>query len=733
MSETNQERWIHRGVCRAQVAVRLRDDPVFMQALVDLDARLHDDALNAPAMLQPGAMRVTLGSTLGPLDAWVKRFSAGNAFTRLWGNRLGSRALRCFQVAEHLRRHGVGTPEPIACLEHGVNRHRGAGCYLATCLDGWVSLTEQLVALYHDDPDCTKLMTLLQVTADAVRKLHEAGIQHGDLGNQNILLKRDGPGNWSAVSFIDLSRANCRGTLSLEDRGRDISRLSLPSDFLRIFKDMYWAGIRPPEAFDRAERRHRRRYRRHDRTRSWRHPLRERARAQERAGRRVYPEPRDIWIWDERSGQPVITLRPEDRRRLYPAARAVQLVAAGVKAAFPLWRAYRALRAQCFNLPVPLESRIALCVEPMSGNLDRQFSLLRPLGAIPIMVRFYRHEGVTGIVRRTEAVRMLHIRGHPVTIAFVQDRRGVRDPACWKEFVEQVLSANAPRIEWVELGHAINRVKWGIWEYGEYQRLVESARSLLAHYPAVRVMGPAVIDFDPVSALAALRAVRKSRLRLAACSAHLYVDRRGAPENRQAGFDLIDKCALMRAVGRVSGICDEGLILSEFNWPLAGTGVYSPVGAPYESPGPHVNQPSVDEDTAAAYLLRYHALALASGMVDRVYWWRLTAHGYGLVDDRTDPWRVRPSYAALCVLLDILGQAMFVSRIQAPTGVWLLWFERPDGSPVCLAWSAAGRIRHRLPFDCQEIRTMFGQRLPMIGRDLELDGNPVYCEIRRDQ
>jgi hypothetical protein len=115
------------------------------------------------------------------------------------------------------------------------------------------------------------------------------------------------------------------------------------------------------------------------------------------------------------------------------------------------------------------------------------------------------------------------------------------------------------------------------------------------------------------------------------------------PKNRQGPFDLVGKAALLRAHARVHGFADDRIVVSETNWPLQGTGVWSPVTSPYETLDPRQNDPSVSEADYAAYLARYYLLALASGHVSRVYWWRLAARGFRLSDDTIRGLRPRPS------------------------------------------------------------------------------------------
>lgn len=75
--------------------------------------------------------------------------------------------------------------------------------------------------------------------------------------------------------------------------------------------------------------------------------------------------------------------------------------------------------------------------------------------------------------------------------------------------------------------------------------------------------------------------------------------------------------------------------------------------------------PSVSEDDYADYMVRYLLIALCSGIVERVFWWRLAAYGYGLVDDSNEEqWRERPAYKMLKQFLAWVGDATFVKRME---------------------------------------------------------------------
>ncbi len=630
----------------------------------------------------------------------VKRFGCTPLASLLRPACRSRKAWRTWTAARHLAEAGVGTPEPIACLERQTGGNETEAFFIARYVPDAVSLAEALSNLYACEPYTERFMALMQVVANAVRRMHDAGFMHNDLGNQNILLRRTGTDTWDDVCFIDLNRGRILAAMTTRQRARDLSRLALPSDFMRVFIHMYWGDTPPPPGLKEWERRYRERYRRHHRTRRWRHPLRERRRRAigTTAGHR-YPAPRDMWVWDQRSGQALVVMRSRDRLRLYPLSRHLAIVGAVARALLPVWRRYRRLLPTAFRQPVEMRARIGMTVEPDAARWPSQQALLRRLGPdpLPVLIRFYHHAGDADSDFRAGVVRTLHAAGHSVSIALVQDRAAVRHPDRWQTFLQRVLAQTAPCIDGVEVTHALNRVKWGIWDFREFRALMQPVAALARQYPAVTFMGPAVIDFEVMYTLGALEALPPN-LHLGAMSHLLYVDRRGGPEQHQSGFSTLEKTALARAIAAWSPRCEDRLVISEVNWPLLGTGVYSPVGAPYVTPGPRTNDPAVDEDTYARYMVRYLLITLCSGFAERVFWWRLAAHGFGLVDDLpADGWRERPAFRALQVLLDHCSRACFTERCEwpSPTGPVAcgFWFRRPDGSELCVAYVPEGEAR----------------------------------------
>jgi hypothetical protein len=200
----------------------------------------------------------------------------------------------------------------------------------------------------------------------------------------------------------------------------------------------------------------------------------------------------------------------------------------------------------------------------------------------------------------------------------------------------------------------------------------------------------------------------------------LYVDGRGAPERRQAGFDTPRKVALLKAIADTARNGAPRCWVTEVNWPLR-EGPHAPAG----------KRVAVDEETQADYLARYYLLALSTGLLERVYWWQLVAKGYGLIDPRPGTeggLRLRPAFRALATLARTLEGTRFERRLASPPGAWLLLFSQPDGGELVAAWSAAGPLAADLPRRATALISRDGDPLPPPpGTRLDLAPSPVYA------
>jgi hypothetical protein len=202
-------------------------------------------------------------------------------------------------------------------------------------------------------------------------------------------------------------------------------------------------------------------------------------------------------------------------------------------------------------------------------------------------------------------------------------------------------------------------------------------------------------------------------------SALLYVDRRGAPENRQAGLDTVDKVVLLKAIAETARNSTGRCWITEVNWPLR-EGPHSPAG----------RDVSVDEETQADHLVRYYLLTLGTGLVERVFWWQVVARGYGLVDpsDPESP-RRRPSFLALKTMIRQLDGARLEEVLPASPPVRLYRFKRSDGGEVVVGWSAAGTVRVILPRPAIGVTGRDGEEVAGTGQEVELGPSPRYFRL----
>ena len=689
------------------------------QALSDLPERLGSAETCWLAEGGDRIARLTLPTAEGDVTVAVKVFKRQSAWKDRVDRHRKTSAERSYLAATQLQKHQLGTPDPIAWLSRWEAGRLLESYYLCR-YDPAPTLRDVLSELLCRIRDNAPLMDLLHRLAPAVRRLHDAGIRHGDLGNQNILVPEDAA---RAPLFIDLNRARITSEpLSPRDRAFDLSRLALPTPYLGIFKLIY-SGHQPVDkALDRLEQRFRRRFAWHTRSRTLRHPIRTFKNRKQR-GHGVYPAPENLWLWDDKSAQPAIALVSAEKtphrlrhwRHLLVMVGYVLLELPGV-----FWR-YRQVRARSFGQSLSMTGRAGIALHPHPDYRERELALLDELGNPPVLVRFYHHESESEWAFTLKLIDQLKERGIQVMAALIQDRDAVLQPALWEAFLERIVPAIADKVQQVEITHAGNRVKWGIWSAHDYRLLIEPAFRLQKRYPSIQLTGPACIDFEYYPVIAALKAIPRGE-KLNALSHLLYVDRRGSPENTQAKFSTLEKCALLKSMAEYSKHTESRVIISEVNWPIKYTGIWSPIGGPYTTPQWRVDEPGETEQDYASFMLRYLVIALCSGHIDQVYWWRLSAHGYGLVDDR-DNFRRRPAFYALKTFNHLLGNAQFVCKWNADEGVYLFEFSATK-QRILMAW-CDGLVDVPLPdFSYVELRNAEGELL--CDRPEALTGSPVY-------
>ncbi len=668
-----------------------------------------------------------LRTVAGPVAVVVKQFS-NQGWRRVLERRFrGSKAARSWRAALALVGAGIPTAQPILLAES--DRRDGPSLFVTRRLDG-VFEVRHFFRRIRGSPDAGRFpdveeLGFLRQLGGFCRSIHDAGVWYRDLSMGNVLARQRVEGGLEFY-VVDCNRARVGRRLGVVRRIRDICRFPIVErQHGEAFLEGYWGAVPP-----------------WDSVRWWlwvlavrgnllKHAFKGRLeifRLRRRHSRGGGSHPhipaaasdvsaRDKVVWDHLSDQPHQHATGLEKVAIRAADSADHLrdLAAAAGAAPAAWRRFRVLQSRLNRTPTPFEG-IGVAVRPWPADPDAHLSAMEELGVRRVLMRLHPWQGRHD--DEQELAAELCRRGYEVAFALPQIRDLVRDRPRWRAAVAELAERFTPYGRHFQVGQAPNRSKWGVWTRREYVELYLEASEILRRRSEVEVMGPAVIDFEYLTTLA-LANRPAAGLRFDVLSALLYVDRRGAPENRQLGLDTVDKVVLLRAIAETGRNTAPRCWITEVNWPLW-EGPHSPAG----------KAASVDEPTQADYLARYLMLALGTGLVERVYWWRLVARGYGLIDpEGAGRLRRRPSFRALRTLTSELEGSTFLGPLETPDGGYLYHFRR-GGSEIVVGWSLDPGVAAALPRPAaRALDRDGGELVTPDGVGITLGPSPVYYTL----
>ncbi len=662
----------------------------------------------------------------------VKQFrNAG--FKAQWRRKMrGTKAARSFRVAQELQGLGVGTPEPVLFADSVASD--GPSFFLSEHKTGLLesryllrSLSAGTEADDYPSLDCEAVFLAFGLM---VRSMHDGRIWHRDLTCGNLLIdplafelgaQREAASH-EGLLLLDLNRARTRRRLTLSERMRDLCRLEVPKSLLPALWSGYFASGEngPSRSLGPALRN----------AYAAAFLFRNRSKRSVRGvGRRladmVLPRrkphahipatsessAREKIVWDQLSDQPHQHASKWEklRVRLVDAPEHVGFLFRAARAYPQVKRQYQARsRERLGTQQVPMDG-FGVGVRPWPKDPGAVVTAVQDLGVRHVLLRL--HPWQEEHTDELELAQALVASGADLAFSLPQDRSLVRDPELWRRRVAGLAQLFAPLGQTFQVGQAVNRSKWGVWRPSEYKRLFQiAAEELRAVRPEIRLLGPAVIDFEFHQTMGYVFDRSPSAPRFDGLASLLYVDRRGAPENPQMGLDAAGKGAALRAIADTApcvhtppGESQPLNWVTEVNWPLW-EGPHSPAG----------RDVAVSEEDQAAYLARYYLSVLASGAVERVYWWQMIAKGYGLVDWQEGPsgdleLRRRPSFIALQTLVRELSGSQYLGPVgTAGEGQWLLRFAT-GGGEVIAGWSSPGPSTVDLPSEARETCGLDGE------------------------
>lgn len=664
-----------------------------------------------------------LETVAGPLEVVVKQFRNQGWKARLRRRFEGSKAEKSWRVARYLRARAVATPEPLLLIES--DDPEGPSLFVTRRINDSFEARYFFRALNagrerEQFPE-VDAGDFLRALAGSLRRLHDADVWHRDISVGNLLVS--GSGNLD-VSIVDLNRARIGHPVTVQRRTRDLCRLRIfEPAHQETFLSAYWHQRLAGFGFKRRLYRfYHRGFLLRNRAKVWlRSPL---TRLKPRhAHAHIPPAPteagaRDRVAWDHLSDQPHQHAGRLQRLgiRLADAGAHAREMAVCAAAVPRIVRRYRQL-GRSVPPAVTLDG-LGLALRPWPQAPTALLDAVADLGVRKVLLRLHPwsddHEDEENLARELAGA------GYELMFSLPQNRELVRDPERWCKAMAELARRFTPYGSHFQVGQAVNRSKWGVWRYDEYEELVAGARQAFAAYPRAELLGPAVIDFEYYATAAMLNMRWRAGLRLDGVASLLYVDRRGAPENRQLGLDTVGKVRLLKAIVDSARNSAGRNWITEVNWPLW-EGPHSPAG----------RKVSVDEEAQADYLVRYYLLALCSGWVERVYWWQLVARGYGLIaPEDGGGLRRRPSYQALATVTSQLSGASFRGALPAPAGGYLYDFRDRRGRRRIVGWSAAASLVAQLPAPLVAAWSRDGARQTITaGCEVELGSAPRYFAL----
>jgi hypothetical protein len=392
-----------------------------------------------------------------------------------------------------------------------------------------------------------------------------------------------------------------------------------------------------------------------------------------------------VYPWDPYSDQPAVIRDRRLRRQLYRQGVVSTIKTFIFGLLLPLLSIPLLYKKRCsintasidsIGLSVNIESRLT---EKYDVSTAQLVAMIEELGVKRLLIRIPLAD-IENIERYVKFIQ--HFRAKKLLVTILQDRRHINDPALLKQSLYTIFNALDGIVQHYQIANAVNRRKWAFTSLDEYLEFFATAQQIKqAHFPDIKLLGASIIDFelpDFTRALFHLKPVQYDGV-----ASLLYVDRRGAPENKQFGFDLISKISLFHSLMTTSKKSKNELWITETNWPLSGTEPFAPA----------LGHCMVNEEDQAKYLVRYYLLMFASGKVTACFWHQLVAPGYGLIDNRiTDQAqhsyiRKRKAYYSFKLLIELFQHAHITHFEERKSGLHRLMAKNEQGD-VMAVWSS---------------------------------------------
>jgi len=611
---------------------------------------------------------------LGEVETVVKSFKIPNAiqgFIYRYFRR--SKARRSYEYSFLLSDSSVKTPEPLGYIEVYQGFRLRQSYFISSHLDYDFLIRDVL------DNKVENKASLLKDFVAFTHHLHSNKILHLDYSAGNVCIKK--VNDEYQFYLVDINRM-AFGSVSTKAGMRNFSRISSEPKDIAIFSKEYAKfsnasfEVCQQEILNAVVKA--RRYR--DRKRKFKQFLNQRKTI-----------PASSYLWSDFSDQPYRIRDVGFKRKLYFLSLYSSLKVCVICLLLPLFSAVLAFNKILdfksflgFKKTRFLETKVdslGLCVNidnPMQGKRspsnEQLVAMVDELGVKDLLVRIplSDFENFDNYFRFIESFS-----DKTILVNILQDRHHVNDLSLAKVRMREIFRGLKGRVNSFQIGNSVNRRKWGFVSQDEYFDFFKVAQELKENeFNSISLLGGNIIDFELPYFLRSLFHCRP--IFYNGVSAQLYVDRRGAPENKQFGFDTLSKINFYSLIMRASRKSDNKLYITEVNWPLKEMKEWAPAQG----------KCMVSESLQASYLVRYYLMMLASGKVEKCYWHQLVAPGYGLVNNLGGELLKRDAYYCYKFLIKIFAGG--VTRGFSEKNKLFRLIVETDQANVQAVWTSVG-------------------------------------------
>ena len=630
----------------------------------ELDLETLENAFHASTNIIQDNRNVIKKVTLSDQQTVVKSFRPPNLLQGLiYRYFRKTKARRSYEFSESLKTKAIDTPKALGYVEI-FNRFRLCNSYFISNSLNYDFLIRDII----NEPSFHRDSILKQFTQFTFN-MHQKGVLHLDYSLGNIAFTKENDDY--RFYLFDINRMRF-GKVSPLDGIKNFSRISSNPSIIKLLSSEYakLAAMAEKKAHDILSFESKKTANYFARKRKLKQIL--------NADKNLSPS---FFTWDGHSDQPYV-IRDKAIRK--------ELLRRSILPSFKLLSSFIFLPVLMlsflFSKRVKLKKKInniGLCLNLDNVTTDRNSidnqALQKLVGDLAVknlairipLADFANIENYCSFIESFS--------DQDVLVVILQDRENINNSKLLKQRLRHIFQRLEGSVSTFQIGNAINRKKWAFVSQDEYFDFFKIAQDIKNEtFPSIKILGSNIIDFDLPFLTRSLFHCKP--IHYDGVASQLYVDRRGAPENKQLGFDTLSKINIYHHLTSMSRKSDNQLYITEVNWPLKGMAKWAPAQGDC----------MVDEPAQAAYLVRYYLMMIASGKVEKCYWHQLIAPGYGLINDLDGNITKRKAYHCFKFLIQTLDGGITKSYNEK-NGLYRLKVET-DNALIEAIWTTGNEL-----------------------------------------